>query len=149
MDAKFNARTVDAGLQQNPFDRYMDFHVAKVGEEGVVLTFNNAGDRFNNPNGTLYGGILYSLADSAMGTACTLKGKAVLTLDLSMNYFAPAHPDSLIRAVAHVLHNGRTTMAAVCDFYDEKERYLAHGKGTFFVTESIGTPVAEGDEFHG
>ena len=69
-----------------------------------------------------------------MEAACAVCGKAVLTLDLAMNYLRPAFANTLIRAEAKVIHNGRTTMVALCDFYDNQDRYLAHGKGTFFVT---------------
>ena len=44
-----------------------------------------------------------------------------------------------------IIHNGRTTMVALCDFYDNDQRYLAHGKGTFFVT---GAYVFEGERGH-
>lgn len=112
----------------------MDFHVEKAETESTILTFENKGSKWDNPNGTMYGGVLYSLADSAMEAACAVCGKAVLTLDLAMNYLRPAFANTLIRAEAKVIHNGRTTMVALCDFYDNQDRYLAHGKGTFFVT---------------
>ena len=78
--------------------------------------------------------VAFSMADSAMETACAVAGKAVLTLDLAMNYLRPALADTVICAKTHILHNGRTTMVVVCDFYDDSDRYLAHGKGTYFVT---------------
>ena len=46
----------------------------------------------------MYGGVLYSMADSAMEAACAVHGKAVLTLDLGMNYLRPAFADTIIRA---------------------------------------------------
>lgn len=95
----------------------MQFHVAKAEQECTVLTFENKGSKWdNNPNGTMYGGVLYSMADSAMEAACAVHGKAVLTLDLGMNYLRPAFADTIIRAEAKIIHNGRTTMVALCDF---------------------------------
>ena len=96
----------------------------------------------------LMGFLLYAMADSAMETACHVMGKAVLTLDLAMNYLSPTHPDTLVRAVASVIHNGRTTMVALCDFYDDKNRYLAHGKGTFFVTGAYDVPFIKEEAGH-
>lgn len=121
-------------IHKNPFDAFMNFHVEKATAEETVLLFENKGSGWDNPNGTLYGGVLYSLADSAMEAACAVCGKAVLTLDLSMNYLRPAFANTVIYAKSRVIHNGRTTMVALCDFYDNNQRYLAHGKGTFFVT---------------
>ena len=88
------------------------------------------------------------MADSAMETACAVAGKAVLTLDLAMNYLRPALADTVIRGKTHILHNGRTTMVVTCDFYDDGDRYLAHGKGTYFVTGAyeMQTEGADGNE---
>ncbi|MCH4166590.1 MAG: PaaI family thioesterase [Megasphaera sp.] len=131
---QYDVETVERAIRHNPFDAYMDFHVSKADEKSTILVFHNNGITWNNPNGTLYGGVLYSMADSAMETACAVCGNAVLTLDLSMNYLRPAFANTVIRAEVKVIHNGRTTMVALCDFYDNDDRYLAHGKGTFFVT---------------
>ena len=134
---------VEADLQKNPFDRFMDFHVAKAGSDCTILTFDNQGTSWDNPNDTTYGGMLYAMADSAMETACHVVGKAVLTLDLSMNYLAPTFHDTIIRAEAKVIHNGHSSMVAICDFYDNDDRYLAHGKGTYFVTGTYEVPLLE------
>lgn len=131
---KVSAEKMEKELQCNPYDKFMGFHVLKADDDDTELVFHNVGIKWGNPNGTLYGGVLYSMADSAMETACAVKGKAVLTLDLAMNYLRPAFADTVIRAVTHVLHEGRTTMVVTCEFYDDGGRYLAHGKGTYFVT---------------
>lgn len=121
-------------IQKNPYDAFMKFAVTKADAEGTTLVFENKGNTWDNPNGTLYGGVLYSMADSAMEAACVVYGKEVLTLDLSMNYLRPAFRDTVIECRAKVIHNGRTTMVVLCDLYDNNARYLAHGKGTFFVS---------------
>lgn len=131
---KADVQAVDKELQKNPYDCFMGFHVSEVSEDHTVLVFVNSGTTWDNPNGTLYGGVLYSMAASAMETACSVYGKAVLTLDLSMNFLRPAFSDTVIRAEAKIIHNGHTTIVALCDLYDNNDRYLAHGKGTFFVT---------------
>jgi uncharacterized protein (TIGR00369 family) len=132
-------------LQCNPYDRFMQFHVLKADEDDTELVFHNVGTKWGNPNGTLYGGVLYSMADSAMETACAVVGKAVLTLDLAMNYLRPALADTVICAKTHILHNGRTTMVVICDFYDDSDRYLAHGKGTYFVTGAYQPQADKGE----
>lgn len=129
-----DVQSVDREIQKNPFDSFMDFHVRKADEESTILVFENKGTSWDNPNGTMYGGVLYSMSDSAMEAACAVCGKAVLTLDLSMNFLRPAFSNTTIRTEAKVIHNGHATMVVLCDFYDNNDRYLAHGKGTFFVT---------------
>lgn len=124
-------------IHTNPFDSFMDFSITKADETETVLVFDNAGTTWDNPNGTLYGGVLYAQAASAMEAACAVLEKDVLTLDLGMNYLRPAFRDTTIEAKAHVIHNGRTTMVVLCDLYDNRGRYLAHGKGTFYVTGTV------------
>ena len=36
-------------------------------------------------------------------------------------------------------------MVVVCDFYDDSDRYLAHGKGTYFVTGAYQYQSDKGD----
>jgi acyl-CoA thioesterase len=139
---------VEKDLHRNPFDSYMDFRVDEAGEEQTILTFDNSGSTWENPNGTMYGGVLFAMADSAMEAACAVLGKAVLTVDISMNFLAPTHADTQVRAIAKIIHNGHTTMVGTCDFYDNNDRHLAHGEGTFYVTGPYHFPE-KGDDMDG
>ena len=66
---KVDVQSVDREIQKNPFDSFMDFHVCKADEESTILVFENKGTSWDNPNGTMYGGVLYSMSDSAMEAA--------------------------------------------------------------------------------
>lgn len=121
-------------LRRNPVDSFMDFHLLRADEEETVLLFNNLGTGWDNPNGNVYGGVLCVLAASAMEVAGAVRDKALQTVDLGMNYLRPAFGGTNIEGHVKVIHNGRTTLVALCDLYDDKGRYLAHGKGTFVVT---------------
>lgn len=72
--------------------------------------------------------------------ACLMKGKRVHLSDMAVNHLRPGFADMCITVEAEVIHDGRTTMLALCDFYDDKGKYLAHGKGTFLVK-----PTGEGE----
>ncbi|EFD93294.1 PaaI family thioesterase [Megasphaera lornae] len=132
---KVNLDIINGKIKKNPFASFLHFQAVQATGDSVTLVFHNRGTTWNNPNQTMYGGILYAMADSAMSLACEAAGKPVVTLDLAMNYLAPAWADTCIRAVATLIHQGRTTMVGLCDFYDDRDRYLAHGRGTFFVTD--------------
>lgn len=149
MMTQMSKERLERELQRNPYDQFMGFHVLHADEDNTELVFHNVGTSWQNPNGTLYGGVLYSMADSAMEMACAAKGRAVLTLDLAMNYFRPAFSDTVIIGRTKILHNGRTTMVVTCDFYDDQDRYLAHGKGSYFVTGSYEFADDEGESHEG
>lgn len=36
-------------------------------------------------------------------------------------------------------------MVVICDFYDDSDRYLAHGKGTYFVTGAYQPQADKGE----
>lgn len=71
-----DAKRLEREIHKNPFDTFMDFHVEKAESESMILTFENKGSKWDNPNGTMYGGVLYSMADSAMEAACAVCGKS-------------------------------------------------------------------------
>ena len=78
----------------------MDFHVERL-NQSTILTFL----RIKARNGIIpmvpcTAVSNYSMADSAMEAAptCCICGKAVLTLDLGMNYLRPAFANTVIRA---------------------------------------------------
>ena len=54
-----DVQALDDELQKNPFDQFMDFHVIAADKQLTVLEFQNKGTKWDNPNGTLYGGVLY------------------------------------------------------------------------------------------
>lgn len=133
-------------LRQNPFDAFMGFRLIQADEEDTILAFENKSNGWDNPNGNVYGGVLYAMAAAAMEAAGAVRGKALRTVDLGMNYLRPAFGGTTIEGHVKVLHNGRTTFVALCDLYDSEGRFLAHGKGTFVVT---GPYVPGKDDDHG
>ena len=60
MNRPLNAAEYDR--QQSFFDRYMEFHIEEADETAVTLVFHNNGSAWDNPNGTLYGGVFYGMA---------------------------------------------------------------------------------------
>lgn len=130
-------KRTNQSLQTNPFDRYMGHKIIGLDEGESVLMLEATGDTHSNSRGDVHKGVLYGMADSAMGVACATVGKKVVTLELSMNYFMPTTIDSRILAKGHVVHSGGKTLVCTCDFFDEKNRCLGAAKGTFFVIGTV------------
>ena len=68
-----------------------------------------------------------------MGSVCATFDKKVVTLNMNMSYIKAALSCQTVRAVAHVLHNGRSTMVVEADLLDKNGELLAKASGTFYV----------------
>jgi uncharacterized protein (TIGR00369 family) len=94
-----------------------------------------AGRRHHNPMGTVHGGILCTLADSAMGMAfaSTLaEGETFTTLEIKVNYVRPVFEEKLF-AVAKVVHRGRSVGLVECDVTTENGKLVARAVSTCSV----------------
>jgi len=95
----------------------------------------DAGRRHHNPMGTVHGGILCTLADSAMGMAfaSTLgAGETFTTLEIKVNYLRPVFEAKLF-ANAKVIHRGRTVGLVECDVTTEDGKLVARAVSTCSV----------------
>jgi uncharacterized protein (TIGR00369 family) len=113
-------------------------------EEGKA-TFVMPSDlsRHANAMGTLHGGVIATLADSALGFAfaTTLaEDESFATLDLKINFLRPVWAATLT-AVATVVHRGRTTGFVECRVTDERDRLIAHATSSCLTLRG---PQAEG-----
>ena len=95
----------------------------------------DAGRRHHNPMGTVHGGILCTLADSALGMAfaSTLgEGETFTTLEIKVNYIRPVFEEKLF-ASAKVVHRGRSVGLVECDVTTEDGKLVARAVSTCSV----------------
>src|SRR5688572_11859091 len=94
----------------------------------VVFTFH-ASEQFANPFGTVHGGILATVLDSAMGMAALTTmpdGASAPTLALEVKYVRPVATDAgLLRAEGVVVHAGRRVVTAEGQVVGPDDRLLA------------------------
>lgn len=82
----------------------------------------------------LHGGAVGSLLDMAMNLACYSLGRQALILGFNTNFLGGAREGDTVRAVAKVLHSGRSTMVVEGRILDGQGKLLAKGRGTFLAT---------------
>ena len=99
------------------------------GGNGKFSTTMRATPWLTSPGATLYGGVLAYFADCAMAGAfsSTLdKDQIVASLDLKVQFVRPAWPDGKkLRCDAHVVHAGRTFIAAQAEIIHENGKTIA------------------------
>lgn len=84
-----------------------------------------------NPNGTVHGGVLTAIADTAMGLAYAtrLDDEKWTTVELKINFLRPATSGTLT-ASGWVVSAGRTLGMAEADVVDERGRLVARASCT-------------------
>lgn len=114
-----------------PSDRLIGWKMTHV-EPGLAVFELMADDRYANPMGTVHGGILAGLADSAMGMAfaATLAdGESFATVELKINFLKPTWAGRL-QAKARLLKRGRNIGLSTCDVIDHEGHLVAHAVET-------------------
>lgn len=117
---------------KNPFLEYLHARVILDGDGQVRLELT-AEEEHTNLYGIVHGGVLMTLADTAMGAAALARNKRVVTLSLSMDFMHSVPLTTRILATGRVLHDGRHTMALESELKDDAGKIFAKAHGTFYV----------------
>ncbi len=117
-----------------PFTELLNVHLTSA-EEGVASFEYEISKQHTNTMGTLHGGLLCSIADTAMGAAFFTvleDGESLTTLELKINYLRPVWEGKLI-ATARVVKRGRTTGLVECDIMDGNDQLIARAGSTYMA----------------
>lgn len=89
--------------------------------------------RHLNVHGTVHGGTIATMVDTAMGAAVRREDThddAPVTIEMKVTYLRPAGPGRL-RAEAAIRRRGKRIVVAEVDVLDADGESVAHGIGTF------------------
>lgn len=119
-----------------PICEVLDFILVEA-ENGRVIFEGLPSDRFRNPLGTVHGGWMSTILDSALGCAVhsTLKaGQGFTTVDLAVSFVRAVHQNSgKLRCEAKVIHVGGRIATAEARLVDAEGKLYAHGTTTCLV----------------
>lgn len=142
--AGLDGRTVlealmEGRLPRAPMGRTLNFTLTEVGAGRIVFTGAPTEDHLN-PLGTVHGGWIAALLDSAMGCAVhsLLKpGQIYTTTSLTINFVRALMPDSgLVRAEGIAVHAGGRLGSTEGRLTDAKGRLIAHGTETCMIMDA-------------
>ena len=117
-----------------PFYRFMGIRLTKLGWGRSEIRMR-VGRGLTQQAGFVHGGVSAALIDSAVGLAlCTLidRGGMFTTIDLQVNFLAPAKPGSLT-ARGTIVHKGRRTAVGDCQVTDRDGKLLSKGTATYLI----------------
>ncbi len=119
-----------------PICEVLDFILVEA-EHGRAVFEGIPADRFRNPLGTVHGGWMSTLLDSALGCAVhsTLKaGQGFTTVDLAVSFVRAVHQSSgKMRCEAKVIHVGGRIATSEARLVDAEGKLYAHGTTTCLV----------------
>jgi uncharacterized protein (TIGR00369 family) len=117
---------LDTLLDLMPFAAHLGVRLESADAESAVATLQHRPE-LCTAAGVMHGGVLMSLADS-LGAVVTFlglpPGASTATITSTTQMFRPV-THGTVRAVATVVHRGRTTVTAQTDLYDDSERLVA------------------------
>jgi uncharacterized protein (TIGR00369 family) len=108
-------------------------------EEGRVVVEAPAAEFHYNPLGSVHGGVIATLLDTAAG--CTVHstlpaGVGYTSLDLNIRFIRPVTVSSgLLRCEGTIISRGRRTAVAEARLTDERGTLLAHATSTCMLFE--------------
>ena len=103
-------------------------HVA----EGYARMEMEIDERCVNPIGTVHGGVIFALADTAGGVAATSRGSIVTTVSGDINYLNAAIGVKKLVATTRELKAGKNVLVYDVTISDETERVIAEARMTYY-----------------
>jgi uncharacterized protein (TIGR00369 family) len=106
-------------------------------EHGKTVFSLEPRPEFGNPQGTVHGGVLSTLLDSAMTCAVHAAlpvGAACTTLELKVNFVRPVPlRGGLLTCAGTVVHQGRKVATTEGRIVDANGKLIAHGTSTCMI----------------
>jgi len=135
----FLERVADGTVSPPALAVTLGFRPVSFGEGLAVFIMDTDPATHGNVMGTLHGGVIATLADSAMGFAfaTTLApDESFATLEMKISFLRPVWRATLT-ASGSVVQRGKTTGLVECHVTDERERLIAHATSTCLVLRGV------------
>ncbi len=88
---------------------------------------------FTNPQGSVQGGSMFTLADAVGGAAAGYDGRRIATVDASFHYLRPGLHTSLLKAKTRMVKSGSTLKVVDVSVYDQDDTLLSEGIFTYII----------------
>jgi uncharacterized protein (TIGR00369 family) len=132
---------------RSPAWRWLDISVVSA-EPGQAVVEMPCHPDMRNYQGSVHGGLISTLADSAMGRSLRTvlpEGSRQYSFDLKLSFISPALADEVLRATARVVHRGRRTGVTECRVEGTDGRLVATASASFAIYPAeVDTASADG-----
>jgi 1,4-dihydroxy-2-naphthoyl-CoA hydrolase len=121
----------------NPFRTHLGVQIESVRDDGEVEISIPVTDNLLQAAGVVHGGICCTLIDTALGTAVRAalqRPVKMSTIDLNVSFLRPGGGGRLY-CRGRIIKSGKRVMVGTADVFDEANRMLATGRGSFMISE--------------
>ena len=117
-----------------PFERYLRIKIIKA-KDGYAELKMPYREEFTNPHGSIHGGAITSLADTAIAVAISSKylHSSLYTVKLEIKFKSPANKGEIFAEAKIVNKRGKFIFGQV-EIKDSKDKLLAQVLATFYLT---------------
>ena len=128
MDLK---KILDSRNANNPYAALLGIRVVEIGP-GTARASMALEPRHLNPVGVPHGGVYFSLADTACGSAMASHGYYAVTLSTSYEFLRSGRPGDTLTAAATEIKGGKTICVFDVRITNQEGTLLGTGTFTFY-----------------
>ncbi len=110
------------------------------GQAGIKMI---PGKEYINVTGMLHGGIIATLADTAMGWTVLSLGNTGYTVEFNLNYLSAVREGTELRAEGYVIQAGKTVAVIGANLLNEDGKLIATSRGTFIIDNKATIPASK------
>ena len=118
-------------IKDNGFMSYNGLYIVEAKENYVKIGVDIT-EKSLNPFGIVHGGLIYTLADSAMGIALATTGKSGVTLNSTIDYLTPGKGKKLI-ADTEIVKDAKSIVVFRVNIKDENDTLVSVASGTYYI----------------
>ncbi len=94
-------------------------------------------DHHSNPYGILHGGVMTTMADTAMGAACLMRNKKVVTVSITLEFVQPVPIKTRIITDAQIINEGHHIIVCECSLIDAEGKIYAKAHAVFYAISNF------------
>src|SRR5207249_5224007 len=124
------------GSEPSPAWRWLGISQVELGDDSATVEMTRF-EGMANHAGFVHGGIISTLADSAMGRSLRTLEPGVaraMSFDLKLSFISAAKIGEMLRATGRVIHAGQRTRVAECRVEGRRGRRIARARAAFAAT---------------
>lgn len=134
MDTSLPKRVAQKMLGEDAFSQWLGIEILACSHEVCELGMSITSEMLNGFK-MVHGGVLTSLADSALAFLANSSGFITVTTDLNSSYLKPCQLNEKIRAKASIISRGKKVVHIQVDVFNTKNEKKAFFKGVAYTTD--------------
>lgn len=123
-------RVIDEINNTNKFGNHVGIIIDEV-KEGYAKVSLEIKNEHTNPYNSVHGGVLYTVADMAGGTAAYSYGQPVVTVDSNFHFLRAGRDVTKLIGIGKELRNGKQIGVYEVSIMDQNENLLCSGTFTY------------------